>query len=515
MDSCAKQKEATEMFTNTAYEALYQYLGLALHSQFIEIITSEGFFKAVVLMIFGILFFSTAVKFLSRYVPGSLMAKRHVPLTAFIKIIACLFLGLALLKVGSSTSVKSYSGDSWHSNPYVQTRYGEVKEQIKVSFVFDLLSRTAEESSALLNRIVDNVMAKSHSQLGAPNFFYKAIMYSGSATINSPEITELIHFYTEECFQKVLPLIGGSSNGGNLSEFFVENGGYDQKLSEIDIKTQGSGNYTCLDVKNEVRSSLKQHAKNHHVRFLRVTGGKVPRVIEGDEAWENMHMANMLVNHYLDEKESVMGIMKGSQVKGTTGRIFQYLNRLFSFDAVLSLFGFSDTHGSSEAAVRSQKFSEHLARAPHVAGILKMVLIFVFPFLMFFIVAGKWRVLAYWFALYTSVLLWAPLWTLFYHIMTSMAQSVEMMEAIGELSDGVSLYGAKLVSSRIYYFYSIYSWIQIMIGVLTTGGMFYFIRPLLTENSAEKAPEFLGGASDTASTAGTLASTGSKVIGAL
>jgi len=99
--------------------------------------------------------------------------------------------------------------------------------------------------------------------------------------------------------------------------------------------------------------------------------------------------------------------------------------------------------------------------------------------------------------------------------MTSMAQSVEMMEAIGELSDGVSLYGAKLVSSRIYYFYSIYSWIQIMIGVLTTGGMFYFIRPLLTENSAEKAPEFLGGASDTASTAGTLASTGSKVIGAL
>ena len=42
------------MFSNTAYEALYQYLGLELHSQFISAITSEVFFKAVVLIIFGL-----------------------------------------------------------------------------------------------------------------------------------------------------------------------------------------------------------------------------------------------------------------------------------------------------------------------------------------------------------------------------------------------------------------------------------------------------------------------------
>ncbi len=504
------------MFTNTAYEALYQYIGLSLHAQFIEIITSEGFFKAVVLMIFGVLFFSTAVKFLSRYVPGNLMGRSHVPLSTFVKIIAGLFLGLSLLRVGTTTSIKSYNGESWHNNPYIKLRYGAVKDKIKVSFVFDILSRTAEETSALLNRIIDKVMMKSHSQLAAPNFFYKAIMYSGSATIESPETKELIHFYTEECFQKVLPLLGESSAAeGNLSEFFNKNGKYDHKLSEIEIKTQDANSSTCLDVKNEVRQGLKDYAGNYQTKFLKMTDGKVPKVLEGDESWQNMHIANMLVNYYLDDKESIMGIMKGSQLPGTTGRVFQYLNRLFSFDAVLSLIGFSEIHGASEAAVRSQKFSENLARAPHVAGFIKMVLIFCFPFLMFFIVAGNWKVLIYWFALYTSVLMWAPLWTLFYHIMTSMAQSIEMMEAIGELSDGVSLYGARLISSRIYYFYSIYSWIQLLIGVFTTGGMFYFLRPLLGENTSEKAPEFIGGTSDAASTAGSVVGVGSKIIGAL
>ena len=222
-------------------------------------------------------------------------------------------------------------------------------------------------------------------------------------------------------------------------------------------------------------------------------------------------MANMLVNHYLDDKESVMGIMKGSQVPATTGRVFQYLNRLFSFDAVLSIFGFKDTHGSSEAAVRSQSFSEHLARAPHVAGLIKLVLVAIFPFLVFFIVGGKWKVLVFWFILYFSVLLWTPLWVLFYHIMTSIALSAEVMQQIGQFSDGISLYGAKLISSRIYYFYSIYSWVQLLVATLTTGSAVYFLRPLLMESKQETAPDFLSDASSTASNA----TTAVKAVGAV
>ncbi len=59
------------MFSNTAYEALYQYLGLELHSQFIAAITSEIFFKAMVLVIFGTAFFITTIRFFSRYMPGT------------------------------------------------------------------------------------------------------------------------------------------------------------------------------------------------------------------------------------------------------------------------------------------------------------------------------------------------------------------------------------------------------------------------------------------------------------
>ena len=498
------------MFSNTAYEALYQYLGLALHSQFISAITSEVFFKAVVVIIFSAIFFITLIKFFSRYMPGALVSRKQVPLSAFVRIIFCLFLGLALLRVGSNTSVKNFHGDSWSDNPYIKTRYGNVRNQVKVSFIFDLLSRTAEESSGFLGRIIDHVMAKSHSQLGAPNFFYKAIMYSGTATIEDQDLKELVHFYTENCFEKTLPLIGEARSQDRLNAFFNEDHGIDRKLSEIEIKTEDKTSYSCLDVKNEVRGNLKQYAIDHHVRFARNSGKYIYPI--RDEAAQNMHMANMLVNHYLEDKESVMGIMKGSQVPGTTGRVFQYLNRLFSFDALLSILGFSQTHGAAEAAERSQKFSEHLARAPHVAGLIKMVLVAVFPFLIFFIVAGKWRVLIYWFVLYLSVLLWTPLWVLFYHIMTSIAQSVEVMEELGKFSDGISLYGARLVSSRIYYFYSIYSWVQLLVATLTTGGAFFFLRPMLMENRQESAPEFVGGASQTASTAGTVVKTVGAVL---
>ena len=497
------------MFSNTAYEALYQYLGLELHSQFIAAITSEVFFKAMVVVIFSTVFFITIIKFFSRYMPGTIVARKQVPLSAFVKVIFCLFLGLALLRVGSTTGVRSYYGESWSDNPYIKTRYGNVKDQVKVSFIFDLMSRTAEESSAFLSRIIDHVMATTHSQLGAPNFFYKAIMYSGTATIQDQDLKELVHFYTENCFEKTLPLIGEARAQDKLNAFFNRDEGMDKKLSEIEIKTEDGTSYSCLDVKNEVRGSLKQYAIDHHITFVRNSGKHVYTI--RDEAAENMHMANMLVNHYLEDKEAAMGIMKGSQLPGTTGRVFQYLNRLFSFDALLSIFGFSDSHGASEAAGRSQKFSEHLARAPHVAGLIKLVLVAVFPFLVFFIVAGKWKVLVYWFVLYLSVLLWTPLWVLFYHIMTSIAQSVEVMEELGRFSDGISLYGARLVSSRMYYFYSIYSWVQLLVATLTTGGAFFFLRPMLMENKQESAPEFISGANNTAGTA----STAVKAVGTI
>ena len=121
------------MFSNTAYEAFYQYLGLALHSQFIKIITSQKIFLAILLLIFGAMFFFTCVKFFSRYMPDTLISKKAVPLSAFVKIIACLFLGISLLKVQSHTPVKKFSQVSWHTNSYIKKKIPKVDAEYEVS----------------------------------------------------------------------------------------------------------------------------------------------------------------------------------------------------------------------------------------------------------------------------------------------------------------------------------------------------------------------------------------------
>jgi hypothetical protein len=61
-----------------------------------------------------------------------------------------------------------------------------------VSFLFDVLSRSAEEISALIARVIDSVFQSTHSQLDAPDFFFKAIMYAGSETIVA-DSRDLIH----------------------------------------------------------------------------------------------------------------------------------------------------------------------------------------------------------------------------------------------------------------------------------------------------------------------------------
>lgn len=484
------------MFSNVAYEAFYTFLGLKFHERFIQAITSEAFFKGLVLLIFGVLFVMTILKFFSRYMPGSLVDRRHVPVTGFIKVIFFLFLGLSLLRVDSATTVQNFNRQTWHGNPYIMNKVGDLRGQYQVSFIFDLLSRSAEEISALLGRIVDKVLSKTHSQLDAPDFFYKAVMYAGVSTIEDENLKELVNFYTNECFEKVLPMIQSVDRQNFIEKAFFANstqGAINQKLNEIVVSGSGSQAETCLDVKEDVRDRLMSlaHTKSsvwNHVKT--VMNSDVFGFFDG-ENFDNLIASNMLVNHYLDEKEGFAGVMQGSQVPGAVSWFTQYLNRLTTVDGALSLIGLGDKHGSMEAAERSKQFSEMLARAPHIAGAIKMVLIMIFPWLMFLVVAGRWKVLVIWYAVYCSVLLWTPLWTLTYHIMLNISLSGEVMESFGRISDGVSLLGGRVITSRIYYMYSVFTYIQIMIGMLVTGGTLFALRPLLHETQSEHQPEFL------------------------
>ncbi|MGE0172439.1 MAG: hypothetical protein AB7T49_06640 [Oligoflexales bacterium] len=480
------------MFSNTAYDAFYTYIGLSLHSEFIRIITSQSFFAGGIVLIFGVFFFLTAWRFFSNYVPGSFVRSGGETLSGFAKIVACLFLGITLLKVDSSARVNTFKRVSWHTNSYLTTKLPDLKEQYQVSFVFDLITRTSEELARFAAQIVDNLFKVTNSQLEAPSYFYKAIMFASVGTIDDPALKDKVKFYTSECIDKILPAISDATKRDRLDLMFAEKE-TDPLLSQVQIENEGGPSLTCLDLKNEVMFHLKSYATSKTGQvppdpILRWSTEPTPGI------YENLFASQALVNHYIEQREGWFGVQKGSQVPGTTGRVIQYLNRLKSFDGWLSLLGLADYVGVSETATRSQEFSEHLQRAPHVQGFVKMLLIMIFPWLIFFVVAGKWRVLIYWTAIYTSVLFWTPIWALFYHITTNIALSTETLAAFGKLSDGISLYSSQLVSSRLYLYYATYSWIQLLLGPLPTLYLASSLRPLIANSKEERLPEIVNDA---------------------
>lgn len=510
------------MFSNTAYESLYTYIGLSLHSKFIDVITGHGFFLMFVLIIFGSVFFITTVQFFSRYMPGALVKKRSVPLSKFFQITACLFLGISLLRVGSKMDVRNFSGDSWHTNPYITQKISALPDQHRVSFVFDLLSRSADELARFLAGIVDGLFKKTHSQLEAPNLFYKAVMYAGTETIDDPELGDRVSFYTEHCFDKMLPIIGSEYKADRLDGFFRTDSTIDRELRNIPVNFEGQ-NSTCLDVKNVVRNQLHNYSASKNAIMTGILEGYILPSSSTLEKTQNLnlHASQALVNHFMSQKEAALGIMKGSQAPGTGGRILQYLHRIFSIDGFLSLVSNNQLHGAHLTAKRSQEFSENLQRAPHIAGLVKMALIFSFPWLIFFVVAGRWKVLVYWYALYFSVALWAPIWTLFYHIINSIALSADVMQAFGQLSDGVSLVGAEMISSRMYQMFAVYSWVQLLVGPAPTMFLAWQLAPLLRDTESDNTAEALDGVSSLGSVAsaglggGGVAKTAARVTSSL
>jgi len=488
------------MFSNTAYEAMYQFIGLALHEKFIEAITSEKVFRGFLLITFGFLFFLTTVQFFSRYLPGSLIQRKSVPLSKYVKIVLWLFIGISLLRVGGTSTVKRFNGEPWSANRYIKVHVVQPEKSYRVSFVFELLSGTAEGVAWMISRVVDNVFGTSHSQLDTPNFFFKAIMFAGASTVDDPKLNQQINFYTNECFDRLIPHMKQAASDKKLDSLFSKNAAADHLLSDIMLEMPDKKFISCLDLKNQVRQGLADYARKKPGEGELVEMSKLgfKMAFQGKftpESIENFQASSRLVNHYLDQHEGSLGIQKGSQLPTSAGRAAQYLNRLFSWDGLLGsvgyLFGGDKFQGAAVAASRSQEFSENLARAPHVAGFIKLLIIASFPWLVFFVVAGYWRVLFYWFLMYLSVLLWTPIWTLLYHIMVGISQSSDVMAAMGELGDGISLYSAELVTSRIYHLYAVYSWLQLLTGTLFTGMLLYFIRPALQDHQEDSAPEFL------------------------
>ncbi len=494
------------MFSNTAYEALYRYLGLVFHSGSVSLLTSEPFFKGLVLLIFGALFLFTAWQIASRHIFGNFVQRHNVPLSKFVKIAFCLVLGTSLLKVGSKAGIEDFAGDSWSQNGYVKGRLNDVQDQYEVSFVFDILSRSAEGMAKYLTFAGDYIFGGGKdSYLKSPFTYAKAIMIAGAATIDDEKLRSMASSYTTNCLQRVLPDVSEfDEKASRLDKFFKRDVFVDAQLGKITLSNGEGGNiYTCRDLKNELREGLYAHADSK--------GLFVPHELETWQAdvSRNAEVSAMLVNHYRNERESFLGIQRGSHAPGTAGTAFQGLSRIFSWDGFLTIFSLgkaTNVHGASEAAARAKEFSELLTRAPHLKGILMMFLIGLFPWLIFFVVYGKWQVLIWWFWAYFSVCLWTPIWTIMYHIMNNIAVAGDSLESFAPLSDGISLYSSQVVMDRIYYLYSVFSMAQIVVPVFTTGLALYLVRPMLSGYKEETKPEFIDSGLSAASTGVGLAS---------
>ncbi|MDN8831424.1 hypothetical protein Q0O37_13995, partial [Staphylococcus aureus] len=58
------------------------------------------------------------------------------------------------------------------------------ESEYRVSLVYKILAGSAEEIVGFFSRAIDKMMSQGHSQLQAPDFFYKAIMYAGLSSID-------------------------------------------------------------------------------------------------------------------------------------------------------------------------------------------------------------------------------------------------------------------------------------------------------------------------------------------
>ncbi len=68
-------------------------------------------------------------------------------------------------------------------------------------------------------------------------------------------------------------------------------------------------------------------------------------------------------------------------------------------------------------------------------------------------------------------------------------QPADVLEAFGRLNDGVSLYSAQLVTTRLYHLFAVYSWLQLLTGTAFTGVLMFFIRPALSDTETDAAPD--------------------------
>ena len=78
------------------------------------------------------------------------------------------------------------------------------------------------------------------------------------------------------------------------------------------------------------------------------------------------------------------------------------------------------------------------------------------------------------------------------------------MQEFGRVSDGVSLYSASFITAKLYQFYAIYAWLQLIVGPLPTVILGYgLFSSFIKDSQGEQAPTVVTAAKDVGMSAAT------------
>lgn len=483
------------MFSNTAYEAYFVSLGVYIHAGITKFLSSDQFFRSLLLFISAVTLLILVFQYFSRHLPGSLFERRYISLSKLFKFVFCFFLGVSLLRLGTDVDFKKYSRDSWRENPYMSERLSKNDEDYRVSFVFDVLIRTIEEIGWGATKLVDRLMGESHSHLEAPDFFYKAIMLAGSSQIKDPKLKETIDLYSEECVERALAEGPDTFKEVNLGKFFTD----DFMASELDLlyrsitfERDDGATYNCNDLRQAVNQGLYEESKSYEpVMNQLLTKAGLDQKISTNQM-RNLEISSAVLNYYRSKREDWVGTKNEVKVPGGFGSTLQFLGKLVSIEGWARLFGNEDAAGASLAVDKAKEFNELLRKGPMIKGLVKMFLIALAPLLMFPIVAMRWKVLIWWVVAYSSVTIgWSVCWTFLYHTLTNFVASGSILTQFGKMSDAYSLSSAQMIMEDAYYFYSVIFTAQMMSAISLTGGSLFFTRSLLSDTRGDHMPEIV------------------------
>ncbi|MGE3682713.1 MAG: hypothetical protein AB7G93_13390 [Bdellovibrionales bacterium] len=484
------------MHSLTAIEAYFTYMGVFWYQEVVRFLQSDHFVRSVFLLVFGIMFMTTVVQLFARQMGTNVIGYRYVSLGTLVKVVLCYLLGMAALKVDTKSLIKNYDKDSWENSPYIVSRLGVADKEIRLSLPVDLMIRSSEEVGWFFTKMTDWLMKGPNSETKAPNLFYKAMMLAGATTIGDPKLRSKLELYTVDCIDRLMPTVEAAfgPDNHNLDKLLNFDESYSQELSQISL----GGGKTCLDLRQEVQNGLYKTAQPNlpwNERIINSLTGD--RDISTDQL-NNYMISSALMNFYIEKNEKGLGVVNGGEVPGVYGRILQYLGKLTGHEGIMRTLGLREVAGAGVAVERAKEFNEQLRMAPMILGLSKAGLIVASSLLPFFLVAMRWRIVVWWWLVYTSLCLWAPLWTGLYKLITNVFVVPDMTASFGRMTDSFSMYSAMLISDQAYYISSVISWAQIAVGPGLTGLVGFFAGQWLLSSKEDHVPTAIQQVANTA-----------------